>query len=154
MKAIKIGAKVKPDLTGENPCVGVKIKTERIRRGMTQRQLGLMVGVHRSQISKIETSKCLSVKSINRVLSAFNIDHLYAKESQLPKRKIVEYILASIDEFADAHNLTSRDAANYLLQYKGIRFLTEHYEVEHLLSFDDCVQDLTQVCLNNGGGVR
>jgi hypothetical protein len=40
-----------------------------------------------------------------------------------------------------------------LRRFKGIDFLTEHYDAEHLLSFDDSVQGLTQVCLNNGGGI-
>ena len=42
----------------------------------------------------------------------------------------------------------------YLIRFNGIDFLTEHYEAEHLLSLDDAIQDLTQVCLNNGGGIQ
>jgi len=49
--------------------------------------------------------------------------------------------------------MTIREASNYLNRYKGLEFLTEHYEAEHLLSLDDCVQDLVRVCQNNGGGV-
>ena len=45
------------------------------------------------------------------------------------------------------------EASNYLNRYKGLDFLTEHYEAEHLLSLDDCVQDLARVCYNNGGGL-
>ena len=41
-----------------------------------------------------------------------------------------------------------------IIRFNGIDFLTEHYEVEHLLSLDDAIQDLTQVCLNNGGGIQ
>ena len=44
--------------------------------------------------------------------------------------------------------------SRYLIRFNGIDFLTEHYEAEHLLSLDDAIQDLTQVCLNNGGGIQ
>lgn len=67
---------------------------------------------------------------------------------------MVAYIIATINEFAKAHNISIREANNYLIRFKGIDFLTEHYNAEHLLSFDDSVEDLTQICLNNGGGIR
>lgn len=43
---------------------------------------------------------------------------------------------------------------NYIRRFKGIDFLTEFYDVEHTLSFNDCVDDLTIVCQNNGGTLR
>ncbi len=39
----------------------------------------------------------------------------------------------------------------YLYAYKGIEFIKENYDVEHTLSFDDAVDDLTLICRNNGG---
>ncbi|MDD4405510.1 MAG: DUF3791 domain-containing protein [Parabacteroides sp.] len=68
-------------------------------------------------------------------------------------KRVIGYIIAVISEFAKANNMTIREASNYLNRYKGLEFLTEHYEAEHLLSLDDCVQDLVRVCQNNGGGV-
>ena len=68
-------------------------------------------------------------------------------------KRVIGYIIAVISEFAKANNMTIREASNYLNRYKGLEFLTEHYEAEHLLSLDDCVQDLVRVCHNNGGGV-
>lgn len=69
-------------------------------------------------------------------------------------RRVIGYIVANIGEFARTHGMTVREASNYLNRYKGLDFLAEHYEAEHLLSFSDSVQDLTRVCYNNGGGVR
>ena len=68
-------------------------------------------------------------------------------------RRVIGYVVAVISEFAKAYNMTIREASNYLNRYKGLEFLTEHYESEHLLSIDDSVQDLARVCYNNGGGV-
>lgn len=69
-------------------------------------------------------------------------------------KNVIAYVVVAISEFAKVHHLSVREANNYLRRFKGIDFLTEHYDVEHLLSFDDSVQDLTQICLNNGGGIQ
>ena len=78
---------------------------------------------------------------------------VFKNEPEIDKN-VIAYIVATISEFAKSHHLSVREASNYLIRFKGIDFLTEHYDAEHLLSFDDSVRDLTQVCLNNGGGIR
>ena len=50
-------------------------------------------------------------------------------------------------------NLSSKQAYSYLKRYKGIDFIQDNYEAEHLLSFDDAVDDLTTICKRNGGGL-
>lgn len=69
-------------------------------------------------------------------------------------KDIIDYVMTAIIEFAKRHGLTIREASNYLNRFKGINFLTEFYDVEHTLSFNDCVDDLTVICQNNGGEIR
>ena len=71
----------------------------------------------------------------------------------IPLKDVVDYVMAAIVEFAKRHGLTVREASNYLNRYKGLAFLQEFYDVEHTLSFNDCVDDLTQICRNNGGAL-
>lgn len=135
--------------------IGAMIRNERLRRGMTQEELGELVGVGKAQISKIESGKGLTIKTVTKVLGALGLSaSVSLKSEQRIGCRVVGYIVAAINEFATAYNMTAREAGNYLLRYKGIDFLAEHYEAEHLLSFDDSVQDLTRVCLNNGGCVQ
>ena len=47
-------------------------------------------------------------------------------------RRLSGYIVASRGEFARTHGMTVREAGNYLNRYKGLDFLAEHYEAEHL----------------------
>ena len=47
-------------------------------------------------------------------------------------RRVIGYIVANIGEFARTHGMTVREAGNYLNRYKGLDFLAEHYEAEHL----------------------
>lgn len=67
---------------------------------------------------------------------------------------MIAYTVAAINDFAKMHRIPVREANNYLIRFRGIDFLKEHYDAEHLLSFNDSVEDLTQVCLNNGGDIR
>lgn len=69
----------------------------------------------------------------------------------MDKHRVLAYTIAVISEFAIAHNLTQQEAFRYLDRYKGIDFIERHYEVEHTLSFDDVVDDLTAYCKRMGG---
>lgn len=67
--------------------------------------------------------------------------------------KLLNYIVVVISEFATRYRMHMRDAYVYLSQNRGIEFLKEFYDVEHLLSFDDVLDDLGVVCRKNGGMV-
>ncbi len=135
--------------------IGLMIRNERLRKGLTQEELGERVGVGKAQISKIERGKGLTIKTVTKVLDVLGMPaSVVLKGEQEIDKNVIAYIVAAISEFAEIHHLSVREASNYLIRFKGIDFLTEHYDAEHLLSFDDSVQDLTQVCLNNGGGIQ
>ncbi len=70
------------------------------------------------------------------------------------EKDIINYIVICINEFAKQCNMTSKEAYFYLRDFKGIEFLKENYEAEHTVSLDDAVEDLKQVCKNNGGGTK
>ena len=81
---------------------------------------------------------------ISQTLKAILMDHKY----QIP------YINACIRAFAKRFQLSVKTAFEYLYNFKGIDFLVEFYEIEHLQSLDDAVDDLIVCCLNNGGTLR
>lgn len=68
-------------------------------------------------------------------------------------RNLLDYIVVCINEFAEQKQIGTREAYLYLNEYKGIEFLHEFYDVEHTLSFDDTVEDLTKICSSNGGAI-
>lgn len=53
--------------------IGSIIRNERIRKGLTQEELGERVGVGKAQISKIESGKGLTIKTVTRVLDALGM---------------------------------------------------------------------------------
>ena len=66
------------------------------------------------------------------------------------KRKIGSTV-ACVNEFANRHKLSSKEAFQYLFRFKGIAFIKENYDVEHTLDFDTILDDLGILCKKNGG---
>lgn len=64
---------------------------------------------------------------------------------------LLEYLIACVSEFANTYNMSQKNSFNYLYKYKGIDFLNKHYEIEHTLSIEETINDLTIICRKNGG---
>ena len=58
--------------------------------------------------------------------------------------KKLSYIIAVISEFAQAHTLNLQQAYRYLMRYKGLEFIDQHYDIEHTLSFEDVIEEFTK----------
>jgi hypothetical protein len=63
----------------------------------------------------------------------------------------INYFVALITEFATTHNISMPQAYEYLQRYKGLDFVDKFYDVEHTLSFENTVEDLTAYCKRMGG---
>lgn len=66
----------------------------------------------------------------------------------------IRYTVACISEFVKSKMLTKTQAFLYLLEHKALDFLEEFYDVEHTLSFEDAISDMTAVCQKNGGKIQ
>lgn len=55
--------------------IGQKIRKARLERGMTQQELGAIVGVQKSAIAKYENGKVINIKrsTLQKIASALNI---------------------------------------------------------------------------------
>ena len=128
--------------------IGELLAQCRKNKGLTQEEVGVMV-------SKVENGLCVNFGTVNRIAEALGVEPIVAlKSKKKADKNLIDYVMTVIVEFARRHDLTIREASNYIRRFKGIDFLTEFYDVEHTLSFNDCVDDLTIVCQNNGGTLR
>lgn len=67
------------------------------------------------------------------------------------ERKQINYTVACVSEFAHEHNLSVKEAFQFLFEYKAIDFLKENYDIEHTLSLADALSDMLMICEQNGG---
>ena len=63
----------------------------------------------------------------------------------------IPFLTACINAFGQRFSMTRQDAFRYLHKHKGLAFLIEFYDVEHLQSIDETIDDLLIVCQKNGG---
>ena len=63
----------------------------------------------------------------------------------------INFLVISINDFADRHKMAPSSAYRFLADYGGIDFLLQHYEIEHTLNPDDVVDDLEVICRQGGG---
>ena len=65
----------------------------------------------------------------------------------------IPYLTAAIHAFAARFAMTRQAAFRYLHEHKGLAFLIEFYDVEHLQSMDETIDDLLVICQKNGGAI-
>ncbi len=63
----------------------------------------------------------------------------------------IPFLTACINAFGQRFAMTRQAAYRYLQEHKGLAFLIEFYDVEHLQSIEDTIDDLLIVCQRNGG---
>lgn len=66
----------------------------------------------------------------------------------------IPFINFCIRSFAERFNLSVKSAFQYLQRFNAIKFLDDFYDVEHLQSIDDTVDDLIVLCKKNGGELQ
>ena len=69
------------------------------------------------------------------------------------ERYEIPFFNACIKAFGKRFSMSREKAYDYMKRYSGIAFLIEFYDVEHLQSIEDTVDDLILVCKNNGGSL-
>lgn len=63
----------------------------------------------------------------------------------------IPFINLIIRTFATRFELTRHAAYEYLQKFKGLAFLIEFYDVEHLQDVEETVDDLVFYCKKHGG---
>lgn len=117
--------------------IGKLIRKERNNLGLTQEELGQKVGVGKAQISKIENGQGSRISTLKKVLDTLNLTAtVELNTATVINKKLIEYVVANINEFAKKYELTIREASNYLNLHKGLSFLEQHYVRRRTPSFD------------------
>ena len=75
----------------------------------------------------------------------FVIQERYMSKYEIP------FLTACIQAFGKRFDMTRQAAFRYLHEHKGLAFLIEFYDVEHLQSMDETIDDLLIICQKNGG---
>lgn len=136
----------------ENKSLGMIIREERKRKGLTQAQLGKLIGLKESRVSKIEHGAPITPEVASFILgkmgSALQINVV---DKAGFNQEESEYIVSVINNFADEKKIPLTKAYNYIVTFKGMDFIRQYQDIEKTLSNHEIVNDVSRVCANNGG---
>ena len=80
-----------------------------------------------------------------------NVVFLQIEKGQDMSKYEIPFLTAAVHAFGERFAMTRQAAFNYLHEHKGLAFLIEFYDVEHLQSMDETIDDLIVYCQKNGG---
>ena len=93
----------------------------------------------------------MSIYLFFQKISIFAIDFQTHLRFKAMSKYEIPFLTACINAFGRRFAMTRQAAYRYLQEHKGLAFLIEFYDVEHLQSIDDTIDDLLIVCQQNGG---
>lgn len=62
-----------------------------------------------------------------------------------------DYLILFTREYAKRHNISEKQAFNYLDRHKGMSFLSRQYNAMHVFDFDYAISSIDEVCQANSG---
>ncbi|MBD9094166.1 MAG: DUF3791 domain-containing protein [Bacteroides oleiciplenus] len=137
----------------ETTDLGDIIRRARKRRKFSQEQLGKIVGLGKSRISKIENGAPITPRVASFILDKLGSGLQISTINKVEDDNLTEFMTQCIYKFARAKQISYRAAVNYLSSFKGLSFLQEHHEIEQTLSYNEIIDDLSRVCSKNGGNL-
>ena len=136
----------------ENKSLGMIIREERKKKGLTQAQLGKLIGLKESRVSKIEHGAPITPEVASFILgkmgSALQINVV---DKAGFNQEESDFIVSVINNFADEKKIPLTKAYNYIVTFKGMDFMRQYQDIEKTLSNHEIVNDVSRVCANNGG---
>lgn len=135
--------------------MGREITRVRKEKKLTQQQLGKLVGLTKSSISKMENGHTKLTYEDAMILMEAMGETLTLPTTQKPSAKgesLKAYLLTTVTEwFAEDKGIPLNKAFEYLMSYKGLEFLENNYRYEQTLPRIDILSDISSICKSNGG---
>ncbi|MDE5883165.1 MAG: DUF3791 domain-containing protein [Muribaculaceae bacterium] len=136
----------------DSATLGTYIRMERKRVGLTQAQLGKLIGLKESRVSKIENGAPITPEVASFILSKMGSELQLKVVSPNGGDKATNgFLMSVIYHYSKLKNLSLDRAFRYLKTFKGLEYLVKYKDIEQTLAYEDIVINLSKVCANNGG---
>lgn len=133
--------------------LGSCIRMERKKAGLTQAQLGKLIGLGESRVSKIENGAPITPETASFILNKLGSDIQIQVVNKRLEAESINFIMETILNFARTKSISLASAFKYLNVFKGISYLRDFMDIERTLSSEDITRNLSRICANNGGNL-
>ncbi len=138
----------------ESSTLGTIIRMERKRAGLTQAQLGALIGLKESRVSKIENGAPITPEVASFILGKMGSELQFnVVNSNKDDMASATFIMSVVHHFSKIKGLSLARAFRYLKTFKGVDYLIKYQDIEQTLSYEDIAFNLSRVCANNGGAL-
>lgn len=133
--------------------LGTCIRLERKKIGLTQSQLGKMVGLGEARISKIENGAPITPEVASYILGKMGSELQLKIVNTENEAKSAPFIMTVIHHYSKIKGISLGRAFRYLKTFKGLDYLNQYLDIEQTLSYEDIAVNLSRVCAKNGGAL-
>lgn len=133
--------------------LGTYIRLERKKAGLTQAELGKMIGLGEARVSKIENGAPITPEVAQYILGKMGSELQLKVVSPRNDDKSTSFVMSAIYHFSKIKGISLGRAFRYLKTFKGLDYLNRYIEIERTLSYEDVATNLSAVCSRNGGAL-
>ncbi len=138
----------------ESTTLGTIIRMERKSAGLTQAQLGSLIGLKESRVSKIENGAPITPEVASFILGKMGSELQFkVVNSNSDDVSSATFLISVIHNFSKIKGISLAGAFRYLKTFKGVEYLMKYKDIEQTLSYEDIAYNLSRVCANNGGAL-
>lgn len=144
---------MKTDKETKTSSLGSCIRSERKKRGLTQAELGKMIGLGEARVSKIENGAPITPEVAAYILGKMGSELQLKVVNIRDDAESTSFIISVIYHYSKIKGIPFGNAYKYLKTFKGLDYLNQYIDIERTLNFEDIAQNLSAVCNNNGGAL-
>ncbi len=134
--------------------LGTYIRMERKKAGLTQAELGKLIGLKESRVSKIENGAPITPEVASFILNKMGSElQLKVVSPNRGDEDTNSFLMSVIFHYSKIKGITLDKAYRYLKTLKGLDYLVKYKDIEQTLSYEDIIGNLSRVCVNNGGAL-
>lgn len=137
----------------EPATLGAHIRLERKRAGLTQAQLGKMIGLGEARVSKIENGAPITPEIASYILGKMGSELQFKVVNAKNDALTTSFLMSVIYNFSKIKGISLNRAYRYLNTFKGLDYLNRYIDIERTLSYEDITGNLSTVCAKNGGAL-
>lgn len=137
----------------KNTTLGMLIRMERKKAGLTQAQLGGLIGLGEARVSKIENGAPITPEVADYILGKMGSELQLKVVSKYDDKKTTSFITSVLYHFSRIKGISLGRAFRYLKTFKGLDYLNQFIDIERTLSYEEITDNLTLVCSRNGGAL-
>ena len=125
--------------------------------GLTQSDVGAMLGIGKAQVSKVESGgQNITTATIDRLYGALGTRLVFSTEPELDeetRQDVIDDLVMCVSEFAERNGLGIHAAFNYLDRHGAIAHYLDFNDIARSEDIEDTMKSFKAIARQDGGKI-